>query len=153
MSLYLVQHGKSLPKDIDPQQRLSEQGISDIERIASVAQGYSVRVGSLKHSSKTRARETASIMAEHLMPGRSPEEASGLNPNDDVISFAQTLSPDENLMIVGHLPFLSRLLSFLITGSTDIEVFKFQNGGIVCMDKNPEQGNWIIKWSLMPDIR
>ena len=153
MSLYLVQHGKSLPKDIDPQQRLSEQGISDIERIASVAQGYSVRVGSLKHSSKTRARETASIMAEHLMPGRSPEESSGLNPNDDVISFAQTLSPDENLMIVGHLPFLSRLLSFLITGSTDIEVFKFQNGGIVCMDKNPEQGNWIIKWSLMPDIR
>ncbi|MBN2297541.1 MAG: phosphohistidine phosphatase SixA [Deltaproteobacteria bacterium] len=153
MSLYLVQHGKSLTKDVDPQQGLSQQGILDVERIAGVAKGYSVRVGSIKHSGKTRARKTASIMADYLSPGASPEEVSGLNPNDDVIAFAKTLSPDEDLMIVGHLPFLSRLLSFLITGSTDMEVFRFQNGGIVCVDRGePGQGNWVIRWSLMPEI-
>ena len=52
MSIYLVQHGKSLPKDVDPQQGLSQQGISDTTRIAGVAAGYSVHVGSIKHTGK-----------------------------------------------------------------------------------------------------
>ena len=153
MSIYLVQHGKSLPKDVDPQQGLSQQGISDTKRIAGVAAGYSVHVGSIKHSGKARARKTASIMAEHLTPGRPPVEAPGLGPNDDVIAFAKALSPDEDLMIVGHLPFLSRLVSFLITGSTDSEIFRFQNGGILCMDRQPEKDSWFIRWTLMPEIR
>ncbi|MBT4364970.1 MAG: hypothetical protein HOD17_10835 [Desulfobacteraceae bacterium] len=55
-------------------------------------------------------------------------------------------------MIVGHLPFLDRLTSFLITGSVDKSVFKFQNGGIVCLIKEPENDSWVIKWALMPDI-
>ncbi|HOO46841.1 MAG TPA: phosphohistidine phosphatase SixA [Deltaproteobacteria bacterium] len=153
MSLYLVQHGKSNPKDINPLQRLSEQGILDAERIAGVAAGYRVQVGSIIHSNKTRARQTASVMAEHLAPGLSPGEAPGLGPNDDVEAFAQGLSPDNDLMVVGHLPFLSRLVSFLITGSTDSEIFRFQNGGIVCMDRQAEKDSWFIRWTLMPEIR
>jgi len=56
MALYLVQHGKSLPKDVDPDQGLSEEGVTDTERIAKVAQNCGVMVSKIKHSGKTRAQ-------------------------------------------------------------------------------------------------
>lgn len=152
MALFLVQHGRSLPREIDPDQGLSEEGRSDVERIAGVAAGYGVRAASIHHSGKTRARQTADIMAHHLMPCKNPLETAGLGPNDDVVPLARTLSPGENLMVVGHLPFLERLVSYLITGSTDLLVFRFQNGGIVCMDQDPGHTRWVIKWTLMPEI-
>jgi phosphohistidine phosphatase len=55
-------------------------------------------------------------------------------------------------MLVGHLPFMERLTSYLITGSTDKPVFKFQNGGILCMDQDMDTHTWFIKWALMPYI-
>jgi phosphohistidine phosphatase len=55
-------------------------------------------------------------------------------------------------MLVGHLPFMERMTSFLITGSTENPVFKFQNSGIVCLDQDPETKSWFIKWTLMPNI-
>ncbi len=44
MALFLVQHGKSLSKDKDPEQGLSEEGVSEVEQIAKVAKGYHVYV-------------------------------------------------------------------------------------------------------------
>lgn len=150
MSLFLVQHGKSLPKDVDPDQGLSEEGISDVKRIAEVAKGYKVHVSGIKHSTKKRARQTAQIFASYLKAGI--DETSGLKPLDDVKVIAGTIAGKDNLMFVGHLPFMEKLTSFLITGSTDKTVFKFQNGGILCLDHDQDDPRWFIKWSLMPKI-
>ena len=68
MSIFLVQHGKSLSKGQDPEQGLSPQGVEDVKRIAAVAQGYGVQVGSILHSGKKRAHETAEIFAAALKP-------------------------------------------------------------------------------------
>ena len=57
-----------------------------------------------------------------------------------------------NVMLVGHLPFMSRLAAWLITGSIEPPVFAFQNGGIVCLKENPDAGGWVIAWSLSPNI-
>jgi phosphohistidine phosphatase len=152
MAIFLVQHGKSLAKDQDPEQGLSRQGIDDVERIAAVAQGYDVHVESIVHSGKKRARQTAEIFASALKPAESIEEKDGLKPLDDVRVFAGSLNPRSQLMVVGHLPFMERLTSLLITGNVDQPVFKFQNGGIVCLDEGPEEKGWVIKWTLMPDI-
>ena len=50
------------------------------------------------------------------------------------------------------LPFMERMTAYLVTASPDNKVFKFQNGGIVCLDKDPESGSWMIIWTLMPKI-
>jgi phosphohistidine phosphatase len=71
---------------------------------------------------------------------------------DDVTAIADQISSKDNLMLVGHLPFMERLTSYLITGSTDKPVFKFQNGGILCMDHDMDAHTWFIKWALMPYI-
>ena len=152
MTLYLVQHGQSLPKDVDPDQGLSKTGVAETERIAGVAKGYQVNVGRIMHSVKTRARKTADVFASALNPTGGVKEVEGLKPMDDVAAFAATISPDANTMLVGHLPFMERMTSYLVTGSIDQPVFKFQNSGIVCLDQDPETKSWIIIWTLMPHI-
>jgi phosphohistidine phosphatase len=152
MALFLVQHGKSLPKDIDPEKGLSEEGTEDVKRISDVAKSYGIHVSSIKHSGKKRARQTSEMFASDLNPEGGVEVSLGMNPLDDVVPFASTLTPNADIMIVGHLPFMERLTSYLTTGSPDNTVFKFQNGGVVCLDKEPDADWWVIKWTLMPNI-
>ena len=152
MALFLVQHGKSLSKDVDPDQGLSEDGIAETQRIAEVAKGYNVNVKCIKHSVKTRARTTAEIFAAALSPAEGIQEITGIKPMDDVETIAENLQTQDDTMLIGHLPFMERMTSFLITGSIEIPVFKFQNSGIVCLDQNPETKSWFIKWTLMPNI-
>ena len=152
MALYLVQHGKSLPKDVDPDQGLSDEGVAETKRIAKVAKDYGIYVKSIKHSGKTRARRTAEIFSSALNPEGDIQEASGIKALDDVAAFAETINAEDDIMLVGHLPFMERMTSFLITGAIEKSVFKFQNSGIVCLDKDPDIQSWIIKWTLMPNI-
>ncbi len=152
MALYLVQHGKSLPKDQDPQKGLSPEGTAETQRIAEVAKGYGIRVSTITHSGKTRARQTAEIFEAALKPSGGIHERSGLNPLDDVSVFADSIDSTKDGMLVGHLPFMERLTAYLITGSFEKPVFKFQNSGIVCLDIDPVTQAWMIKWTLMPHI-
>ena len=152
MALFLVQHGKSLPKNEDPKKGLSKEGIAETKRIAEVAKGYNIHVSGITHSGKTRARQTAEIIESILKPEGGIQESSGLNPIDDVTAFADKIDNAANRMLVGHLPFMERMTSYLITGSIEKPVFKFQNSGIVCLDKYPTTPFWVIKWTLMPNI-
>ena len=152
MALYLVQHGKSLPKEADPGQGLSEEGIAETRMIADVAAGYRVVVKAIHHSPKDRARQTAEIFADALSPSGGIKQIDGIKPMDDVTAVVQRLAPESNLMLVGHLPFMARLTAYLVAGRIEPSIFRFQNSGIVCLDKEPEADNWQIKWTLMPDI-
>jgi len=152
MALFLVQHGKSLSRETDPDAGLSPEGISETERIAGVAGGYGVRVSVIRHSTKARARETAEIFAAALRPEGGLEETTGLKPMDDVSVFAGNITADDNAMLVGHLPFMGRMASHLVTGSADMPIFSFQNSGILCLDRDPGSISWVIKWTLMPNI-
>jgi phosphohistidine phosphatase len=150
MAIYLVQHGKNLPKDVDPEKGLSEEGKKEVERVASAAKRYGLTVASIRHSGKKRALQTAEIFESILKSRDGVREVSGLGPLDDVPGPA--LDPKENVMFVGHLPFMEKLVSYLITGSAERPVLKFQNGGMVCLEKDAESGAWVIKCMLMPDI-
>jgi phosphohistidine phosphatase len=152
MTLYLVQHGRSLPRDIDPEQGLSEEGVADTERIAAVAKGYDVAVARIGHSGKKRARQTADIFASALRPAGGIGETAGLKPLDDAAAMEEKICSENGVMLVGHLPFMERLTSHLITGAAEKPVFKFQNSGIVCLERDDATGFWAITWTLMPAI-
>jgi phosphohistidine phosphatase len=150
MALYLVQHGKSLSKEMDPEQHLSETGIAETQNIARVAAGYQVAVKRIHHSVKIRARQTAEIFAESLHPADGVHQIDGIKPMDDVTTIAPVLNPEDAFMLVGHLPFMARLTAYLVTGRTEPSVFKFQNSGIVCLDRQLGETSWQIIWTLMP---
>lgn len=150
MAIYLVQHGLSLSKDEDPERSLSAQGVAEVRLIGGVARNYKVMVDTIFHSGKKRARQTAELLAELLKPGNGCCQRDGLAPMDDVTSFAGEIQSDTDMMFVGHLPFLEKLVSVLVTGRPDYKPFKFQNGGIVCLDRDGD--GWHVKWALMPNV-
>lgn len=153
MSIYLVQHGISVSKEVDPDPGLSEEGQKTVRRIAEVAASYHILPTQIRHSGKKRAKETAEILKKALNVNTRLTQMKGIKPLDDVTPFAQTLDGIDGLMIVGHLPFLERLTALLTTGDPDLTVFKFQNGGIVCLDQFSSPYGWVIKWALMPEIK
>ena len=152
MALYLVQHARALSSEEDPERGISDQGRAEADRIAGVAKGYGVRVAKILHSGKKRAQQTAEIMAEHLKPSQGIEAASGLHPQDDVTALAAAMRTEDDLMLVGHMPFMAKLASYLVTGQVEPAIFRFQNGGIVCLDEVRGTTGWIIKWALMPNV-
>jgi phosphohistidine phosphatase len=155
MALFLVQHGISLPKSVDPERGLSELGIEETNRIAPVAKGYGIPVSVIFHSGKRRAEQTAAVYHRALALESPLEVISGIDPLDDVRSFAARIDPRANWMVVGHMPFMERLVSYLTTGSEEIRVYQFQNSGIVCLDCGQGRDgspDWFIKWTLNPNI-
>jgi phosphohistidine phosphatase len=151
MALYLVQHGKSLPADIDPEQGLSTEGVAETECMAQMAKDAGLKVKGILHSGKPRASRTADILAAALKPAEGTKQAQGLNPLDDVAPWTR-LNPGDDLMLVGHLPFMERLAAFLVSGSHERPIIKFQNSGIVCLDREPSSINWVIRWALAPKL-
>jgi phosphohistidine phosphatase len=150
MALFLIQHGKSLPKDKDPDQGLSREGMVETQTMAALALEYNVQVMRIIHSGKKRALQTAEIYMKSLEPGDGISKGAGLAPLDDVSKFASTVSNEDNIMVIGHLPFMERLVSYLVMGSSNKPVIKFQNSGIVCLDIEDDTEAWFIRWALFP---
>ncbi|MFO7891978.1 MAG: phosphohistidine phosphatase SixA [bacterium] len=148
MSLYLVRHGKYLSSDQDPKKGLSQYGSEEIKRVAGQIKKFRSPVFCIKHSGKKRALQTAEIIASVLNPDIKIQKINGINPQDDVISFADKIDNDKNEMLVGHLPFMEKLISYLITGSQDKKVLEFLNGTAVCLNK--ELREWVIQWAVQP---
>jgi phosphohistidine phosphatase len=75
-----------------------------------------------------------------------------LSPNDDVRPWAERIfKEEEDLMLVGHLPFLEKLTSFLLCGDENARLVLFRYGIIVCLDQKEDKG-WAIRWILTPEM-
>ena len=127
MQLYLVQHGAAKSEAEAPQRSLTTEGTKTVELVAKYLSSLRLHVGCIEHSDKQRARQTAEIMAAHFQPKEGTREVGGLTPNDDVGPMRERLQNDlESLMIVGHLPYLSRLVSALLGVQQDRTLVAFQ---------------------------
>ncbi len=153
MKLYLVQHGEAKPESEDPERPLTQRGKEEVKRVSHVAQRLNISPSLVFHSGKTRARQTAELVAEGLkISGPSIQAAEGLNPNDDVRPWAEKISREtQDLMIVGHLPFLEKLASFLVSGNEDARLVLFRYGAIVCLEQK-EDRKWAVRWILTPEM-
>jgi phosphohistidine phosphatase len=153
MILYLVQHGDSKPKEEDPEQSLSEKGAADVRKIAAfLAQGPKITVPRLLHSGKKRARETAAILAHILKPAEGTAEEKTLEPLADPGVWVNRLAKENSdLMLVGHLPHLSRLAALLLCGDEAKKIVNFQRGGVVVLGRD-ETGTWSVHWMVIPGL-
>lgn len=151
MRLYLVQHGAAVGEEVDPQRPLSAQGREDIARLGEFLERSTVRVARVMHSGKLRARQTAEILLPRVCPGGTAERADHLNPNDPADAVArQARAWIDDVLLVGHLPHLARLVGLLILGDEQTTIAAFQPGSMVCLEKTGE--SWQIVWMLRPEI-
>jgi len=152
MKLYLVQHAKAASKEIDPQRPLTEEGRRDVQKVAAFIKPLNVCVDYLWHSGKRRAAETAELLAEVIDIKETTIARDGLGPNDDVTALRdELLSSQQDIVIVGHLPFLSKLAPLLLAGSESAETVAFKNAGIVCLNRS-EANQWQIDWVITPEL-
>jgi phosphohistidine phosphatase len=151
MLLYLVQHGEAKSDAEDPSRPLSKKGLKDVQKVAHFLAASEVKVARIHHSGKKRALETAEILATSINPGREVNEAGGLKPLDDPrIWYDRILKTEEDTMLVGHLPYMSRLASRLLTGGAEKGLVNFKEGGVVCLSY--EDGKWAVEWMVIPDL-
>ena len=152
MKLYLVQHGEAKSKEEDSSRPLTEKGIKDAEKVAEYISKLGVKVKKIFHSGKLRAKQTAEIYAKHLKPEDGVSETDGLNPLDPPETWIKKLKNiDEDIMLTGHLPHLSKLASALVVGDENMEIIKFRNAGVTCLERD-EQGKWKILWAIPPEM-
>ena len=152
MKLYLVQHGQAVPKQEDPGRPLSEQGREEVQRVAACLGEAGVRVVRVWHSGKLRATETAGILAGEVCSGKQVEMIKGIQPNDPVDEFASDADVwGEDTLVVGHLPFMSRLVSPLVAGDSKHELVHYTPGSVVCLQRD-DTDRWVISWMLSPGL-
>lgn len=151
MKLYIVRHGEALPKFINPARPLSVDGRRSIEKLSAFLQSQKLSVAEIWHSGKERARQTAEILSSAVTSQKEIKSIEGLNPEDPVepiIEKIQDLCDD--LMIVGHLPFVDQLVYKLLAGNRENEFLTFPAGGMACLDTS--LGNWRLAWFLYPEL-
>ena len=147
----LVRHGEARPAHEDPQRSLSKNGAVRASQTGAALARVVTTVDEIRHSGKARARETAEIVAG-VLPGSVPVvETSGLMPNDDPETIAIDLEHDRrSLILVGHLPFMGRLASRLLTGSQQGASMMLVDAGYIVLGQ--VHGRWHLVVFGSPDL-
>ena len=149
MKFYLMRHGEALAASENPQRPLSFEGRRSVEWVARRSLDQNVRISAVYHSGILRAQETAEILARHLLPAGSPAPLAGLLPEDDpAILKAELDAATDSILLVGHLPFMSRLAGLLVNGNPDRPAVEFFPATMICCIRAPLQ--WKIGWQLSP---
>ena len=152
MTLYLVQHGDALGKAQDPERPLSDKGLRDVRTMASFLAESGVRPRRIIHSGKTRAMETAMLLYEGIGDGVVEEIDIGLSPNDPTGPLKDLAeSWDADIMVVGHLPFMGRMVAHLLGAESGPAPVAFEPGSVACLQM-VEDGNWRLQWMIRPSL-
>ncbi len=152
MLIYLVQHGEARKEEEDPARGLTEKGAADVRRAAAYARTMNLRISWIFHSGKTRATQTGQILADHLKPEKGIFQTDNLAPMDDPDVWARRLGEmNEDVMLVGHLPYMAKLAGLLLCSDKEKMLVDFKMGGIVCL-KRSEDGRWAVEWMIVPEM-
>ena len=126
MNLYLLRHGIAVehgapgyPKDAD--RPLTPEGERKLEQIAEAMEALDLSFDLILSSPFVRARQTAEIIAEALDARKKLEFSNSLACGGDtkeLLDYLKRLQPEpENVLLVGHEPYLSGLVSLLVAGT------------------------------------
>lgn len=151
MRLYIARHGQAVSKSEHPDRPLSEEGTTEVNRVASFLARAGFRTSRVIHSGKARAAQTGAIYAGVIGGRCLIEEIAGLKPNDDPQQIADLMNTSHvDTLIAGHLPHLGRLISLLVSGTDDGSMISLSTGTVVCLERGNIGDNWCMAWMIDP---
>lgn len=151
MELYLAQHGKATSKEENPDRPLTEEGREETRRVARAAAEAGVQLDAAWHSGKLRARQTADMFARALLPDAEPEKKVWLGPLDDPRAAIEAARDrGGSVLLVGHLPYMSRLPSLVLAGDPERGVVDVRYSGLIALGEDAE--GWTLRWYLRPEL-
>ena len=148
MNLYLVRHGDALSAAENSQRPLSSEGRRRVQQTAAMALDRGARFSVIYHSGILRAKETAEILAERMSVAP-VAELSGLLPEDDpAVVKAEIEGAGDAILLVGHLPFLSRLAGLLVHSDPERPGVAFLPATMACFLRSAT--DWEMSWVIAP---
>ena len=91
MRVYLVQHGESRPEEEDPQRRLTDEGVRNVQNVARFLRPLGLKLETIWHSGKHRAQQTAEILAGAVSTSQGMRQRNGLAAKDPVAPVKQAI--------------------------------------------------------------
>lgn len=144
--LYLVHHADAVGPEVDPQRPLSVAGRVHADSLALQASARGVAPTAIWHSGKLRARQTAEAFWRACSPMAEFAAVRGLQPADPPQWIRDRVAGEvRDIMLVGHMPNLPKLLHLLVQGSTDA-MPEFPQHGMVTLE--PDGDQWVERWRL-----
>jgi phosphohistidine phosphatase len=145
--IYLVHHGQAAATEIDAQRPLTNIGRAHVDRLAAAAAARNVKPSSIWHSGKLRARQTAEAFLRLCNPMAEFAAIRGLQPSDPPDWIQDRVAGEvRDVMIVGLMPHLPRLLTRLVTQS-DAPLLEFPPNGLVAIELVGEK--YEERWRLV----
>jgi phosphohistidine phosphatase len=160
MNLFILRHGIAVEpgspgyaKDAD--RPLTAEGERKTRRIAGATEAMDLSFDLILSSPYRRARQTAEIVAEARKARKQLEYTEELTPGGSprkLIEHIARLEPaPENILLVGHEPYLSGLVSLLVAGNQDFNV-QLKKGGLCKLStESLIHGRCaVLEWLLTP---
>jgi phosphohistidine phosphatase len=161
MNIFMLRHGIAADRDPakfpdDSLRPLIPRGERKLRRVCEAMQEMELSLDLILSSPFLRARRTAEIAAEALGLSDALRFDDELAPEGDPVRLIEhvygMLPEPRNLLLVGHEPYLSRLISVLTTGGggLGIELKKGGLAGLEAQERLAFNHSAVLKWLLTP---
>jgi phosphohistidine phosphatase len=149
MKLFVVRHAVAVPKGakVEDQARpLTDEGRRRFERVVEGLGRVGLRFTTVRHSPWTRAVQTAELLVPLCDGKLVPDPLLAQAPGDELLA---SLTGDR-VAAVGHDPWLSELVAWLVAGSADLAArFELKKGALAWLEGTPRPGKMALR-ALVP---
>ena len=160
VDLFVMRHGIAVDLGApgithDAERPLTPEGRSKLGQIVKAMHGMELAFDAIISSPYLRARQTAELVACSFKKPVTVELCEALVPDGTAVQVVEMLRrfrpPPGKLLIVGHEPNLSSLVSFLVAGKGGSCVV-FKKGGLckLCVHSLRPHPEASIEWLLTP---
>jgi len=138
MKIHVLRHGIAVVRndqdvENDSGRQLTPKGKRQLRQTAAAMKKMGLRFDLILSSPYLRAKQTAEIVAESLKLKKRLNFSDALVPDGSPKNLIRQLNEikpaPENVLLVGHEPYLSCLISLLTTGGMDLTI-DFKKGGL-----------------------
>ncbi len=160
MKLYILRHGIAVEPgtpgyETDADRPLTSEGERKMRQIAGAMEALELSFDLILSSPYLRARQTAEIVAEVLKARKKLELSDSLTPNGStkkLVELLNSIKPSpESVLLVGHEPFLSGLISLLVSGREDFTVVMKKGGFCKLSTESLKPGHCAaLEWLMTP---
>jgi phosphohistidine phosphatase len=159
MNIFILRHGiavergtKGYEKDSD--RPLTAKGKRQLRKSAAAMREMKLRFDLILSSPYERARRTAEIVAGELKLKKRLKFSDTLiyegDPEALIGQIVELKPAPKNLLLVGHEPYLSQLISLLVSGDKHMAM-DFKKGGLCKVEaEKPGAGDAQLAWLLTP---
>jgi phosphohistidine phosphatase len=129
MEILILRHGEAgkriAPSSHDADRQLTVAGKDEVTRVAQSMKEIGMKFDVIGTSPLKRARQTADVVGKVLGQKKTVEEWDELKPEGDrklLYKRLARLRRDSSVLIVGHEPYLTKVIGDLITGGREASV-------------------------------